>query len=938
MGSKRMARPGAGRRWPSRLVGCALCLFLAYALMTLGMFQSFTARKGDADPLPAVLMKRQKGGALSLRRRGHRKAAASKGKGEAPRSLRPRRAAAAQGPATELLDDSFVQDRGHRGRNFGSEPTLRLLRGPAGEQQVALRFRGVFSNARAVLQLTALEAVEEARVLLCRTEAKWTEATLTWDSSGSLFDCTERTLPETARGDRACLAVPRDMIMDGDLAVVLRFAEGGAGGPRRATFASKEGGDGAQAPRVRYDTSDCSPGGQLHAFGPVAAGTQSDTLLVVTSCNELAVTLKALATLEDNDDAFDVLVVDDFSAADTVDRIRRRGFAVVGKERVTGLTHSWNLGYQAFERGGYANLILSNNDVLVPSGAVAGVQRALRDYPFVVPMSTLKGAGHNPTQAITSLCRTDVSFESYLSAPSNYRAVQAAVGTACRGERIAVPQKVRFNGFFFAFRAPEVRALEHRPGELFNPRNPLFGQEDNIVRAFTSAGIKTPITKDAFVHHYKSATVRKSGYDLGRENYEPKHSDLRNYHSSAEDPSAFLADPFVSGDAAHLGRAAAYVVGVAGAGAGAAAVAFAEAMVAERGWAVRLLRGRTDLTGVDLLLVASPDVAPGAFGARKPGLVTVALAQDRGAEWAALPHLGNFHAAIVGGGVDLAEAARDAPILCFQRCPAGTEQQSAPLAMIDARGSAAAATAALLERRLVAPHGAEASCSPRTEIEVGVLVRTYEGHAQTVKNTVNSLLRQSVEGVTVRVFLVDTSPAAPGAEAFARTLRQVRDDANAKYGACAVSVLEVPFDPLDDAYGYDATDWATGVMLSAAGLTHFMWTNGDNYYVSTLFETVVPLLRSGAELVAWDFFSHHPRRDGQRITVKIQRRFIDLGSFIASERAVAESGAAFMPLGPYTPDTFARDFFFVDELHRHVLATTGAAGVELVHEVLFHHI
>lgn len=49
---------------------------------------------------------------------------------------------------------------------------------------------------------------------------------------------------------------------------------------------------------------------------------------------------------------------------------------------------------------GYKNLIFLNNDVLVPRGAIAELRTDLEDNALVVPLTTTKGAGHNPAQVI----------------------------------------------------------------------------------------------------------------------------------------------------------------------------------------------------------------------------------------------------------------------------------------------------------------------------------------------------------------------------------------------------------------------------------------------------------------------------------------------------------------------------------------------------------
>ena len=74
--------------------------------------------------------------------------------------------------------------------------------------------------------------------------------------------------------------------------------------------------------------------------------------MVISTCNEVAYTLKLLSTLERSKDVFDVLIVDDASDDGTVDVLRKRGYAVIAKDAATGLTDSWNIGYRWFKEWG----------------------------------------------------------------------------------------------------------------------------------------------------------------------------------------------------------------------------------------------------------------------------------------------------------------------------------------------------------------------------------------------------------------------------------------------------------------------------------------------------------------------------------------------------------------------------------------------------------
>lgn len=88
---------------------------------------------------------------------------------------------------------------------------------------------------------------------------------------------------------------------------------------------------------------------------------------------------------------------------------------MIKKDKPHGLTDSWNIGYRwqlmisliyinalcriakAFK---YKYIIFSNNDVLVPHGAIDATYKSLQSNALVVPLTTKKGAGHNPKQVL----------------------------------------------------------------------------------------------------------------------------------------------------------------------------------------------------------------------------------------------------------------------------------------------------------------------------------------------------------------------------------------------------------------------------------------------------------------------------------------------------------------------------------------------------------
>ncbi len=130
--------------------------------------------------------------------------------------------------------------------------------------------------------------------------------------------------------------------------------------------------------------------------------TESQILIVYTTCNQLPMTILSLQFLRNTDKLADLVVIDDHSTDGTVEYLRKKGFAVITKPKATGLTDSWNIGYRLAVALGYKHVVFTNNDVLLTTGSVALMYQGLRDYGLVVPLTTEKGAGHHPAQVRTS--------------------------------------------------------------------------------------------------------------------------------------------------------------------------------------------------------------------------------------------------------------------------------------------------------------------------------------------------------------------------------------------------------------------------------------------------------------------------------------------------------------------------------------------------------
>ena len=138
----------------------------------------------------------------------------------------------------------------------------------------------------------------------------------------------------------------------------------------------------------------------------------SKTLLVITTYNQSEYTKLCFDSIKNIEDDVDVLVIDDCSTDDTIELCKEYNHEVIVKETGLGVTDSWNRGYYEFKQrwiydesgqdDNYDYLILANNDILIPRGAVTELKKTFYKWPFsmVVPTSTTLGVGHNREQSI----------------------------------------------------------------------------------------------------------------------------------------------------------------------------------------------------------------------------------------------------------------------------------------------------------------------------------------------------------------------------------------------------------------------------------------------------------------------------------------------------------------------------------------------------------
>ena len=78
-------------------------------------------------------------------------------------------------------------------------------------------------------------------------------------------------------------------------------------------------------------------------------------------------------------DDFDVAIFDDASVDGTPEAAIAAGLPVFSSGEMAGITFGWNVAYRVAAEYGYPAVMLLNNDVLVPPGAIGRLTRSLLD-------------------------------------------------------------------------------------------------------------------------------------------------------------------------------------------------------------------------------------------------------------------------------------------------------------------------------------------------------------------------------------------------------------------------------------------------------------------------------------------------------------------------------------------------------------------------------
>jgi GT2 family glycosyltransferase len=227
-------------------------------------------------------------------------------------------------------------------------------------------------------------------------------------------------------------------------------------------------------------------------------------LFAITTANQLDYTIKIIESLNKcNLNFIEVIIFDDASNDGTVDWCNKNNIQIVTKITSKGLTHSWNLAYKKFKSGDYTHLILANNDLIIPSGAIEKLIISNDSFVIVGPLSTKKGVGHQPLQDVKAYY--DVKLDEY-----NFKNTQDVQNEILKHQLEQNFKQVDFvNGFIFSMNR-KIIDFEISDGNLFEPKNINVGNESELCeRVKPNIGI----VLNSYIFHFKGVSFQDFNFD-----------------------------------------------------------------------------------------------------------------------------------------------------------------------------------------------------------------------------------------------------------------------------------------------------------------------------------------------------------------------------------------------------------------------------------------
>jgi len=240
----------------------------------------------------------------------------------------------------------------------------------------------------------------------------------------------------------------------------------------------------------------------------------SKTLIAITTFNRCEFTRLCLETLKGIPQ--DVKVFDDCSTDGTRALCQEYGVQFISNTRPQGLTSLWNLAFREFVDSGYQNLVITNNDVLFPSGAIDQLEHDLELHPYLGILTRKddsRMAGHHAVEHVTGLSKDVVNH------PGKLQEVQDHLLTLDLS-----PVAIKWvYGFCFGL-SRKILPYAYSHNALVNPRLINTRQEDYLSRRIPSK----MLCRRVFAYHFKGVTCGP----IPTHGSIDTRDDLRRYHQT----------------------------------------------------------------------------------------------------------------------------------------------------------------------------------------------------------------------------------------------------------------------------------------------------------------------------------------------------------------------------------------------------------------------
>ncbi|QDU59992.1 Glycosyl transferase family 2 [Planctomycetes bacterium Pan216] len=174
-----------------------------------------------------------------------------------------------------------------------------------------------------------------------------------------------------------------------------------------------------------------------------------------------------------------------------------------------GLSRSWNAGLRLCRSLGLEYAVPANADVVFTPGWWKPVAEALEQKAFVGPMTN--APGHCKAQQIAK------SLEGYTMDDREDVLAEQAEGLR-RKFKESIRNTDRLNGFLWAGKTSTFWEMALGGGNVYNPKIPLAGNEDDLRKRAIKAGKTLGIALGSFIFHYRSV-MRPSSPRLSHGQY-----------------------------------------------------------------------------------------------------------------------------------------------------------------------------------------------------------------------------------------------------------------------------------------------------------------------------------------------------------------------------------------------------------------------------------